>query len=730
MRIVHRVWLRVSAVFAALIAILFFLGTPVYQAKADTSAGSSLTNYDSTSIMDDLKDLDITDFPAIAKGTPQVISFMEYCYSTYALYKDYYGLYFYVYNPTEKAISATGNRANMAISYDEKGEPNGYQSVELTLLDTTTDKLSNRFFKFKVTNSLSFFDKATSYANAFKEERRYDIGGIQLNWKDTSAGYKMDYTYGKTYWFKGYSKGLSPDTETAGTLTSRTGSLETIELEVQHTNYRTEDYVDNVCDELNTVYFSVPSKYFEKYGEKLQKIKATWEEYKTSPIFVTNEEAAANALKEYRGVDVVDGNDGLDYRVLWDMQTVGVSSSTATAQYGFNWAYNRFTGNSTYASLGGNTYFWTDNSLYPLLGDLEFNDLERMAWIFYRKNAVLDGGEVTPNDWCVTATEMETYMKEVSNELAVLGENNVSKYNYLSYLFDESIDEDRLQYLDENNDGDNQTATRGRITQEFDAGDDNTFLLEKDQSWWDTLWHGVELDDEHYSPIHVFKSIEELSGMSATEFGKKYYVNENDAQKVLDYCRGQLNIGNKPVLFRFAKTEYYASLAYFDAESNSSFTSCDGYVAQETMFLDFDLISLTFKDKEGVQTVIPVVSDPIDIINGTTPPSGIPTDSGGCFEFNWDSIVSILVSIALLILGGWLLITLGTWLIAGGIKLVLSWIVGIIKWLCKLLFNGIVWLCKGFGYVVKYLFMAVVWIICLPFRVIGWLFRGSKNEKR
>ena len=44
------------------------------------------------------------------------------------------------------------------------------------------------------------------------------------------------------------------------------------------------------------------------------------------------------------------------------------------------------------------------------------------------------------------------------------------------------------------------------------------------------------------------------------------------------------------------------------------------YIAQQSVFVDFDIIQLTFNDK-GTYTVIPVVSNPIDIVDPITPPS-------------------------------------------------------------------------------------------------------------
>lgn len=88
-----------------------------------------------------------------------------------------------------------------------------------------------------------------------------------------------------------------------------------------------------------------------------------------------------------------------------------------------------------------------------------------------------------------------------------------------------------------------------------------------------------------------------------------------------------LNNGQKPVLFRFAVTDYYASTAYFDSHSNIFFTNADGYVAQETLFFNFDIISLTFRDEAGKDTVLGVVTDPLDIIPDIEPAPDTPVSS-------------------------------------------------------------------------------------------------------
>lgn len=46
-----------------------------------------------------------------------------------------------------------------------------------------------------------------------------------------------------------------------------------------------------------------------------------------------------------------------------------------------------------------------------------------------------------------------------------------------------------------------------------------------------------------------------------------------------------------------------------------------GYLAQQSVFLNFDIIQLTFKSEAEKMTVIPVVANPIDIIDPITPPT-------------------------------------------------------------------------------------------------------------
>ena len=167
-------------------------------------------------------------------------------------------------------------------------------------------------------------------------------------------------------------------------------------------------------------------------------------------------------------------------------------------------------------------------------------------------------------------------------------------------------------------------------------------------------------------------------------------VNVNDVASLKSTYNDAITVNGKNdeekvlVLFRFATSDYYSE-AVDIMELGKGFLGADkvtkgqAYIAQESVFLDFDIIQLTF-NKEGVYTVIPVVSSPMDIVGGITPPI-ITT-----MELDmWQIILLILGLICLLIIISPLL-----------------------------------------PYVIK----GVWWVICLPFKAIGILVKGAKKKKK
>ena len=637
------------------------------------SAATAITNYKKTSILDDLRDIDTSKYPKDDDGELQVIRFQEYCYSEIPVLADYYGLYVYIYNPTETPINTSDgvNKLNMATAYDVNGQPTSYGNLNLIYCDSH----DNRFYKFYVAEYASMLRVEKAYASNNHGKRRYDIAGIQLTTingvkKDSQ---KKDRAYGYTFFFEGYAAYCDIDNpEAESTLECTMQPLETLKLNVKQTNYRTGDFVDNVCDELNTVYFTVADDIFEKYGN-LQKISAEWYEYKTKPVFVTSDMAAYNALESYIGVNIGKKKDDLDWSVAWEKWDI-VTENLHSVYFdkGYN---NRSLDNDYFENLLDwlRVHYFDESAVFT----------PQIDWLFPREGAKKN------SDYKVSKTQMVDYAKAYAVKYApfsdiIVGANG----NYSVNLFEESIDTDRLGLVQEYN----KNATRGYVKQTIDVGDTGSLTVKKDQGFWDKLWHGVQYKEKDYDPIIVLDDLAALQGMSTETFAKEYLVNADEAATIKAHCETEIKNNGRVVLFRFAVTDYYASTAYFEKIGNNDFTDADGYVAQETVFLDFDVISLTFRGEEGADVVIPCVSDPLDIINGVDP----SPDLGNTKD--WPEWVYWIIYGLLLILGGFL-------------------VFGVVMFLLN---SGPV-------------FKAVGKVICLPFnllsrffKALGKLFRGKK----
>ena len=588
----------------------------------------TVNDFDETYVEDDLGEAKLLEYSFMVGTQPSIVSFMEYCYSDdESLLNSKYGLYIYVLNPTraEYAANIGGNQINMAISHDSEGKPTSYKILKLQNCGHTTGEYDKLIYKFRVLG-LDDVVKDVRSQNKTKSSRKYSVAGIQL--RNVGSGIITDYGVSRSFTFTGYAKGCGAGADTASTLTCTIGETTTIPIKVGHTNYRTDDFVDNVCDEINTVYFSVPDEYFQKYGDKLQKIKAQWYEYKTKPAFITSDSDAYKALLDYVGVYIGECNEDLPWRVFWE----GKDDDSIISGKRIIWHKN-YNGKS--GSFSNEDKLSYDAEYVPCID-----------WLFEQP------GVKTRDDYRVTAERVREYIIWYTDKFpdqptySISTAQDPNLLEVASGLFEDSIDADRIKLLED------KSKNNGYICQEIDASEEKSLLIEKDQGFWDRHWHGVKYENKPYSPIVDIPS--DIRSMSVDTFAKTYYVNDVDKQKVFDYCIDELDKGNHPILFRFAKTEYYANSAKFDLDGNGM-SKYDGYVAQETVFLGFDVISLTFR-KDTVDTVIGVVSNPIDIINGFTPPADLPMPKdknslSGCMDSvkKVFSVVVIAIGLTLLV---------------------------------------------------------------------------------
>ena len=209
-------------------------------------------------------------------------------------------------------------------------------------------------------------------------------------------------------------------------------------------------------------------------------------------------------------------------------------------------------------------------------------------------------------------------------------------------LFESDIDEERKT------DSEQGKIQKGFSYYDFDADTDIQKLVswqDGDPSFWDN-WNEFGFWDvlfgnipsetgREISPIQVLKE-SDLSGTDK-EISERLLVNIKDVEDLKAAYEDAvtvkpLNPGDEEcylVLFRFATSDYYsAPMDIYESDFWGTVHKGQAYVARQNVFFDFDVIDLAF-NKDGVYTVIPAVSDPIDIVNDLTSPTDMGDDGLG-----------------------------------------------------------------------------------------------------
>ena len=147
-----------TRIMKAVLALLMFVSGMFGQGNLpefSIYAQAASIPYDESSVMDDLTSsgsFNLNDYPYDSTGTPQIINFVEYCYSFRKNLQHNYGLYVYVYNPTNLDVDTESfsNKIQIAVSYDNAGNPTSYEKFRLRFLSKSTGESKNLFYKFKV----------------------------------------------------------------------------------------------------------------------------------------------------------------------------------------------------------------------------------------------------------------------------------------------------------------------------------------------------------------------------------------------------------------------------------------------------------------------------------------------------------------------------------------------------------------------------------------------------
>ena len=604
-------------VIAFLLVLLVCIGVVMGgQGFLSASAASEMqAAFEERNVLDDLtggtvggKKFSLADYPHNSDGKPQIISFTEFCYSYYAEKQGDYGLYVYVYNPQDIAFDTQTSRNQLQLTYGSKAS---YSKCTLEFLNYSTQAgYEGRFYKFKV--QLTDSQRSDIFKTIKPDARVYKVSGIELSYRGTVT----DYPCAQSYTYTGFAQGYGSELAASDTLSCRVNGFEKyLTLDVRSTYYRpegTNGKNDYTQDSLHSVYFAIPRSVVSEYG-KMTAVHATWLDATLAPVLVTGNKEAYDAILPYLGQSIGTHTEGLKHAYAGSANYTVTSWAGSTALYGWDCAYT-FNLPSSWSKLGGTVVNKTAREVSPLY------------WLDYAGE-----GADSADEYVLSSEEIETKLKEYTQKYGGALVND----RYSRVLF--------------NTVADDFTEVNIRADEEYSLT--NEVL---GSSWWDKLW-GIT----YPSTFDGIKAIYEVTDADFKDDEKAtcdgLFIAERDYAEFKEFYDANKE-ENVVYLFRYQVTDFISSEAtHFVPESglgekigawNSEDTNA--YFMQETVNLDFDIIDVTCT-KDNVQTVLPVVSSPIDNIPDGTPPVHTTSDKG----LSW---WQILLAVLALILVVWLLL--------------------------------------------------------------------------
>lgn len=587
-------------------------------------ASDNNVKFDNTSIFDDLygskdehgNEFDLGNYPKDKDGELRFYTFVEYGYSYYANLDKNYALYTYLYNPQQLDFSTylDSNVVRMATAFVKNSEgeyvASGYDDFNIVCVSRTTGDYANLFYKFKI---LDPDKKLLALAQKYESEngcRRYDIAGVYL--KTDKSDVTLDKNIGRSFKCSGYMATYGENANNPSTFMCKVDVLETLDLKVYQTSYLTGvsslgAYHHN---NVSSVYFAITQRVLDKYGS-LWEIYAQWYECKTAPIFVTSNSNLYNGMKDLTHYSLSENknkprfDDSVPYYFYYGMDSnegLGQVHSRTT----YDWAYNLYSYEEDYPS--SSTHVTVSNSALNL------------PYVFYSPSYTVNGAFNVINKQTVagdvTSSQIRDYIQNYKSSNYV--DWHTSR-NLASELFVNTVDSARAD----------KGIKVGLNKVRTNLGD--TFDLKSWNSeygsWWDKLtqygwsYPKNEVLDEQHTNVKPFEEVINTTLNSVT-LSSDLLINENDVDSFKTFCNSSYANDEVPYLFRFAVSDYYSRpLGYGDSQNKVYKTEkeSDTYLAQETVFFDFNIITMTFKGKEDYYTLA-VMHTPVDVIAGVEPP--------------------------------------------------------------------------------------------------------------
>ncbi len=645
-------YILTTIISAVVFIFSLFVGGSVTVVHAATS---TKTVYEETNVWDNLQSstiagnvFNVEDYPYRENGKPQIISFIEFGYSYYASKQTDYGLYVYIFNPQQLAFDTDTERNKVQL----KCGGFSWKTLTLRFLNYSEEAgYEGRFYKFEII--LSDEDRSTILKGLNAYERVYEISGITLSYKQAL----MEYPVVQQYTYTGFAIGYGSELAENDTLSCKVDGFDKyLTLDVHDTFFRGNGTNGKkyIKDTLHSVYFSVPNEIIEDYG-RMTAVHATWLNAYTAPALVT-------------------GNSGY-YETMLDhiSEEIGVPESSSDMSFKYLFRTAEELVDTWIGSYHVTSYYCGYNYPSGLSANIARN-ITNLHWLFNAKNGDADTYDVPSED-------ILDYMKRYT---AVHGGELVND-KYSKALF-ESVDE---------------TFT------DINIKADETYSLTSEvikQSWWEKLFGTSHVEESKvFNDIKAIEAVDykDIANLESVQVCSKYYVDDADYEEFSNFCKASEQKGETVYLFRYKQSEYFSAELYegelkyhpsylightgsYSIENDDT----NAFVMQQWVQLDFDIIDLTFT-KDNVETVIPVVMSPMDIVADGDHPVVTTPDGSGCDRVSWKIILGLIAGLFIFIL------------LFPVLRIVFVWI-----------------------------FKALLWLITLPFRIIGAVFKGIKNHRQ
>ncbi len=604
---------------AVLCIVTVFCGQGSLSASADSNDSVQAT-YESTNVLSNLKgstiggkEFDLSDYPHNSNGKPQVISFVEFCYSYYAEKQTDYGLYVYVYNPQDVAFDMMTERNKIQFTY---GSKQSYSKYVLEFINYSTEAgYEGRFWKFKV--KLTDGQRNSILKELKEDSRIYKISGIELSVKNTVT----EYPCGQTYTYKGYALGYGSELAQSDTLSCKVDGFDKyLTLDVHSTYYRPKGTNGEAYarDTLHSVYFSVPNTIIDEYGE-MTAVHATWLNAMTNPIVVTGNKTIYDAILPYIGKTV----DGGNFHYASDDNSP-VKYALLAGDYNESASWNHASHGMAHISYNANTYFTNSKK-----------NITNLQYLFLASNGDADSYTL-PAETLVGSkadgikgyfeTFTETFDGNTSTSGGVGSGHGGGGASGRSY--------DGQQLVNNKYDSSLFESVADKFTDITISADDKFTLTDEviSQSLWQKfVGGGYNVTGTNTYTVSAIKKVTQSDIKSdKAETCRNLYIDESDYTEFKSYYDKATKKKETVYLFRYYQSDYtcYEAIEYergkgdwtlLGTEFDYKYVDTNAYFMQMWVQLDFDIIDLTFT-KDGVKTVIPVIMSPMDIAADGAPP--------------------------------------------------------------------------------------------------------------